>query len=200
MGPVRQSSLRLRRDSFDEQRLKKSVDPNAPLRIKILSLGSQFVGKSCVIKRFCEGRFVTKYISTVGVDYGVKPVQIENKTVRVNFWDLSGRPEFLEIRNEFFQDTQGVVLVYDVSERSTFDDLNKWLDEAARFGLKGDLPVVLCANKIDKVRRVSEEEGRAFADSKGFAYFEASAASGANISDMLHLLFRHALKHADSRF
>ncbi len=62
-------------------------------RIKVLSMGSINSGKSCIIKRFCEERFVSKYIATIGVDYGVKPVEIENMNVKVNFWDLSGHPE-----------------------------------------------------------------------------------------------------------
>jgi GTPase SAR1 family protein len=58
----------------------------APTRIKIISMGSGGCGKSCIIKRFCEERFVTKYIATIGVDYGVKPVQVDGEDVRVNFW------------------------------------------------------------------------------------------------------------------
>ncbi|KAJ8600697.1 hypothetical protein CTAYLR_008320 [Chrysophaeum taylorii] len=184
--------------SFEEQRQKKAVDPNSPIRIKVLSLGSRGVGKSCIIKRYCEGRFVQKYISTVGIDYGVKAVKVDGKQVRVNFWDLSGRAEFFEIRNEFYKDTQGVILVYDVSDRRSFEDLEDWLLEASRFGMSRDLPVVLCANKIDKVRRVSEEEGRAYATSRGFSYFETSANSGANIADLFDLLFEKALDYSNS--
>ena len=76
------------------------------LRIKVISMGDGGVGKSCVIKRYCEEKFVTKYISTIGIDYGVKPVMIKGQEVRVNFWDLSGHPEFFEVRNEFYRDTQ----------------------------------------------------------------------------------------------
>jgi hypothetical protein len=59
-------------------------------RIKLLSIGSGGTGKSCLIKRYCEDRFVSKYIATIGIDYGVKPVSIDGSEVRVNFWDLSG--------------------------------------------------------------------------------------------------------------
>jgi DnaJ family protein C protein 27 len=69
---------------------KKIEATAAPTRIKVLSLGSCGSGKSCLIKRYCEERFVSKYITTIGVDYGVKPVQIDGCEVRVNFWDLSG--------------------------------------------------------------------------------------------------------------
>jgi DnaJ family protein C protein 27 len=85
-------------------------------RIKIISMGESGVGKSCVIKRFCEEKFVSKYISTIGIDYGVKPVNIKGEEVRVNFWDLSGLPEFLEVRNEFYKDTQvRTLLLYNSS-------------------------------------------------------------------------------------
>lgn len=79
-----------------------------PVRLKILSLGDKGVGKSCLIKRYCEGKFVSRYITTIGVDYGVKPVKVNGTPVKVNFWDLSGDPEFLEVRNEFYSDAQGV--------------------------------------------------------------------------------------------
>jgi DnaJ homolog subfamily C member 27 len=106
----------------------------APLRIKILSIGSSGAGKSCLIKRYCEERFVSKYIATIGVDYGVKPVIVDGVEVRVNFWDLSGLPEFFEIRNEFYKETQGCMLVYDVASKESFLECDSWLSEAAKFG------------------------------------------------------------------
>jgi small GTP-binding protein len=66
------------------------VVASAPVRIKVISMGSGAAGKSCLIKRFCEDRFVSKYIATIGVDYGVKPVTVDDMDMRVNFWDLSG--------------------------------------------------------------------------------------------------------------
>ena len=91
--------------------------------MKILSMGDEGTGKSCLIKRYCEERFISKYIRTVGVDYGVKPVSWMGKDVRVNFWDLSGNDAFYEIRNEFYKDTNGVLLVFDVTNRASFQHL-----------------------------------------------------------------------------
>jgi len=94
---------------------------------------------------------------------------VNGTSVRVNFWDLSGKTEYLEIRNEFYKDTQAALLVYDVTDRSSFDALEEWLDEAAKFGARiPPLPVSLCANKVDKRREVSEAEGQAFANAHGF--------------------------------
>jgi DnaJ family protein C protein 27 len=172
----------------------------APFRIKVLSMGSAGSGKSCLIKRYCEERFVTKYIATIGVDYGVKPVKVDGADVRVNFWDLSGHKEFLEVRNEFYKDTQGVLLLYDVSSRESFDELDGWLSEATKYGANPrELPVVLCANKADKKRAVSEDEGRQYAVTRGLTYFETSASSGQNVHEMFDFLFREVVRAAEAQ-
>ncbi|CAM9451143.1 unnamed protein product [Scytosiphon promiscuus] len=197
-GAPRWASGGMRRKSKGVDDLYTSRAREAPqkklwcVRIKIISMGALGVGKSCLIKRFCEERFVSKYISTIGIDYGVKPVKVNGESVRINFWDLSGHPDFFEIRNEFYKDSQGAVLVYDVANRSSFDELERWLVEAADFGA-GDIPMAVCANKIDKKRVVGEQEGRRWAEEHGFAYFETSACSGANIGIVFSQLFEKAL-------
>merc|ERR1712217_604338 len=99
------------------------------LRVKVMSLGSAGVGKSTLIKRYCEGRFVQKYITTIGIDYGVKPVKVAGQDLKVNFFDTSGGEEFREIRVEFYEDTNGVMLVYDVTNPKSFHALDDWLAE-----------------------------------------------------------------------
>lgn len=167
----------------------------APIRIKILSMGSAGSGKSCLIKRFCEERFIAKYIATIGVDYGVKPVKIDGNDVRVNFWDLSGHSEFFEIRNEFYKDSQGAILVFDVTSKESFEECDAWLAEASKYGANPkEMPIILCANKIDKKRVIAEEEGKHFAVSRGLIYYETSAGSGFNVQEMFDFLFQNAMK------
>mmetsp|Transcript_395 Transcript_395/g.1295 ORF Transcript_395/g.1295 Transcript_395/m.1295 type:complete len:192 (+) Transcript_395:66-641(+) len=148
------------------------------LRIKVISMGDASTGKSCLIKRYCEEKFVSRYIGTIGVDYGVKAMKLGEVDMRVNLWDLAGGDEFLEVRNEFYKDAQGALLVFDCSNRASFDALEGWLDERQRYG--GDrATVVVAANKVDLTKRqVSEREGRAWAERNGFLYFEVSAATG----------------------
>ena len=67
----------------------------AAARLKVISLGEPGVGKSCLIKRFCEDKFVTKHVATIGIDFGVKPVMIDGESVRVNFWDLASKGTLL---------------------------------------------------------------------------------------------------------
>ena len=99
------------------------------LRFKIISLGHVTVGKSCLIKRYCEKRFISKYMATIGIDYGVTRLNIRNHDIRMNIFDFSGHPLFYEVRNEFYRDVQGILLVYDVTNRRSFDGLEYWLCE-----------------------------------------------------------------------
>ena len=158
-------------------------------RMKVISFGSEGVGKSCLVKRFCEEKFVSKYISTIGIDFGVKPVKVSGQSIRVNFFDFAGGPEYFEIRSEFYKDAQGGLLVYDVATRESFEALEGWLAEMKEQGA-GDTVLVVCANKTDcKRRAVSEGEGRAWASSHGFDYYETSAKDGANVVLMFEALF-----------
>ena len=98
-------------------------------------------------------------------------------------------------RGRFYKDTQGALLVFDVSERDSFDQLEDWLKESAKFGMPRDLPVAVCANKVDKPRKVSEAEGRQWAASHKYDYFELSASTEmANMS-----AFRSSAKYLRSR-
>lgn len=168
-------------------------------RIKVISMGSGGSGKSCLIKRYCEERFVSKYIATIGVDYGVKPTKIDGVDVRVNFWDLSGHAEFFEIRNEFYKDAQGCLLVFDVSSRDSFEECDNWLAECAKYGANPrEMPITLCGNKIDKKRVITEEEARSFAQSRGLVYFDICAATGQNVNDMFDYLFQAVYRRSKS--
>ena len=158
-------------------------------RMKIISFGSEAVGKSCLVKRFCEEKFVSKYISTIGVDFGVKPVKVAGKSIRINFFDFAGGAEYYEIRSDFYKDAQGGLLVFDVATRESFDALEGWLAEAKEQGAR-DTVLLVCANKTDcKRRAVSEGEGRTWATSRGFEYFETSAKDGTNVTSMFEALF-----------
>ena len=167
---------------------------SASARLKIISIGDPGVGKSCLIKRYCEDKFVSKHIATIGIDFGVKPVNIERVgAVRVNFFDFAGGPEYFEIRNEFYKDAQGVVLIFDVGSRASLDALDKWLREGKDYGLKAPA-MVLVGNKTDSSKReVSEADAKRWASAHGsLHYFETSAKDGSNVAGMFDHLFAEA--------
>ena len=115
---------------------------------------------------------MSKYIATIGVDFGVKPVKVSGTPIRVNFFDFAGGSEYYEIRNEFYADAQGCLLVYDIGARETFEALNGWMEEARSHGV-GDPVFVVVGNKADtKKRAVTEAEAKRWASGKGYAFFE----------------------------
>ena len=176
-----------------------------PLRVKIITIGNSESGKSCLIKRYCEKRFVPKYLQTIGIDYGVTKVNLKDREVKLNIFDMSGHAIFHEVRNEFYKDTQGAILVYDVNDKASFDSLEDWITE-----IKQDLEMsqsssienivfVVCGNKIDKGKRVVDEtDAKIWASLKGYHYFETSASSGAGINEMFDTLLNEIVVAFDN--
>jgi len=168
-------------------------------RLKVISLGDPFTGKTAMIKLYCDSRFEKRYIPTIGLDYGVKPVRVEVRgklmEIRVCFWDLSGSPDYVEVRNEIYEDVDAVFLMFDVSEEHSFLVLDNWLSEIDQYGLSPEkVPIVLCANKTDQFpREVSEETGTQYAERNKIKYFETSVLSGKNVSESFQYLFANVL-------
>ncbi|XP_041613412.1 dnaJ homolog subfamily C member 27 isoform X2 [Vulpes lagopus] len=158
-----------------EANMPKRKEPGKSLRIKVISMGNAEVGKSCIIKRYCEKRFVSKYLATIGIDYGVTKVQVRDREIKVNIFDMAGHPFFYE--------------------KDSFDALDAWLAEMKQdLGPHGNMENIVfavCANKIDctKHRCVDESEGRLWAESKGFLYFETSAQTGEGINEMFQTFY-----------
>lgn len=181
-------------------RLRKQLAAPAVVpRIKIVSCGDPAVGKSCLIKRFCEKRFVSKYVPTIGVDFGVTQVKVDSDEgpddIKVSFYDLAGDPMYEEVRSEFFGDTQGLLLVFDTCNVQSFRALNGWLDEVRREVDIDRVCVAVCATKVDhhNGRAVPEAEARLWASQKGFHYYEVSALADTAVDAMFKATFEHVL-------
>jgi DnaJ homolog subfamily C member 27 len=171
-----------------------------PIKMKIISAGNSETGKSCIIKRYCEKRFIPKYLQTIGIDYGVTKLNVRDREIKLNIFDMSGHSAFREVRNEFYKDTQGVILVFDVTNKASFDSLDDWIDEIrhdieltnaneTNFNSIENIVFAVCANKIDKGKRVVDEyDARLWAALKGFHYFETSASSGSGINELFDTL------------
>ncbi|PWA13797.1 hypothetical protein CCH79_00016910, partial [Gambusia affinis] len=188
-----QHHLLERRGHATKSETKKLQLSGSAFIVKVVKL--QEVDLSCIIKRYCEKRFVPKYLATIGIDYGVTKVQVRDREIKVNIFDMAGHPFFYEVRNEFYKDSQGVLLVYDVGLRESFDALDSWLGEMKQeMGSQANMDsivFVVCANKVDLTKRrvVDEGEGRLWAESRGFHYFETSAQSGEGINEMFQAFF-----------
>lgn len=144
---------------------------------KLLLIGDAGVGKSSMLLRFTDDTFDDHLQSTIGVDFKVKMVQMEGKRIKMTIWDTAGQERFRTLTSSYYRGAQGIVLVYDVSRRDTFENLDLWLQEVEVYSPSNGKEVVklLVGNKIDKERVVSRKEAEAWAKSKGMLFVESSA-------------------------
>ena len=169
--------------------------------IKIVIIGDSGVGKSNYLYRFVEGRFCPIHEATVGFDYKSKIIFLPNskKTVKFQIWDTAGQEKYMSINKNLFQRVQGIILMYDITETKSFENLNQWMSVVKQ--LANGIPLILIGNKIDLVdgRKISEEKGKDFALSHKIDFFESSGKSGVNVEESFIKLGELIIKHNNNR-
>ena len=156
---------------------------------KILLLGDGAVGKTSLVHRYVEGQFQDRYKATIGVDIFSKTINTPNGDVDLQLWDLSGQTHFSAVRGKFYQKASGALLVFDLTNRNSFENLDTWIKEAS--GNVGDLTMVVIGNKVDleDLIVVNDEEIKTFADDKGnWKWAKSSAKTGENVEDAFQSL------------
>jgi len=158
-------------------------------RFKVVVVGDSGVGKSSLLNQFIENKFSPKYSPTIGVDFKVafmSSTARNGKSIQLSLWDHSGCAKFRSIISSYWRGADGVILVYDVTNRDSFINLARWIDDLESQGIMKKAPVTIIGNKIDhdkNDRRVSKEEARSFAFERGFQYVEASALTGDSVAE-----------------
>ena len=173
-------------DNGNEENIKEDFS------FKILLLGDSTVGKTCFLKRYIDGTFQDAYLSTIGFDFKIKFVTLKDgKIVKVQIWDTAGEERFRCISKSYYKGAHGIILIYDVTNKKTFDNIKKWLLQIKEES-SSKVSVVLIANKIDLEdrRKVSKEDGIKLSASCNFPIFEASSKNNINVTESFnHLLY-----------
>ncbi|KAF9504474.1 hypothetical protein BS47DRAFT_1334604 [Hydnum rufescens UP504] len=151
----------------------------------ILAVGDSSVGKSSLLLRFADETWLTEDESsaTIGVDFRVHRMQVKGgKKVKLSIWDTAGQERFRTITSSYYRGAQGIILVYDVANRESFDALPRWFSEMETY-VSPSVVKIIVGNKLDKEysRAVSQEEGRMFADRMGTLFLEASAKTAVGV-------------------
>ena len=159
-------------------------DESIERAFKIFLLGDSSVGKTCLLKRYTDDTFQDVYLSTIGFDYKFKIVTLKNgKKARVQLWDTAGQERFRTIAKSYYNGAHGIILMYDVTNRKTYDNIRKWLNQIKEQAKK-TICIVLIANKIDSDGRiVTKEEGERLAKESNLEIFEASAKEKINVNE-----------------
>ncbi len=171
-----------------------AMPEHKPTVYKVILGGDANVGKTSLIQRHCTGVFDPTRAMTVGIDFHVYDVQVEQMPVRLVVWDLGGQERFLHTRNGFYGGCKAVGLVFDASNRSSFYNLMRWWREVRRY--VHDVPVLLLANKIELPRQISHAEALELANAWSIPLFESSCATGAGVAEFFEALAQHACRHS----
>merc|ERR1712217_14031 len=143
---------------------------------KVLIMGDSGVGKSSILLRFCDDEFNDKQASTIGVDFKTKFLQLRGNKLKLALWDTAGQERFRTLTSSYYRGAQGVILVYDCSQSSTFEHIKFWQDEVRKFSTNQDAILMLVANKVDlEGQQVSRQEGEDFAFANSMMFIETSA-------------------------
>lgn len=145
----------------------------------------QGVGKSSLLLRFADNTFNGNYITTIGVDFKIRTVELDGERVKLQIWDTAGQERFRTITSTYYRGTHGVIVVYDVTSGDSFANVKRWLHEIEH---NCDVVVnrILVGNKNDAPNQkvVLTEDAQRFANQMGIKLFETSAKDNTNVEEV----------------
>jgi len=162
---------------------------------KLLLIGDSGVGKTCILFRFSDDAFNTTFISTIGIDFKIKTIEIDGKRVKLQIWDTAGQERFHTITTSYYRGANGIMLVYDITNPKSFDNITKWLKNITDFA-SDEVERILLANKCDmeEKRMISTARGQEVATQNNIKFFETSAKQNQNISEAFVTLAKDILQ------
>ena len=169
---------------------------------KVLLLGNSYVGKTCILLRFSEDTYKDDYEVTIGLNYRIKTLKIDNNPIRMQIWDTSGEEKFKAIAKNFYRGAHGVLLIYDICEKNSFLDVKSWIEQIIENTDNDDLVMILCGNKCDmeKERNISKNEGENLANSYKIPFFECSAKENINIDEIFNTMAKNIYEKVGNRY
>lgn len=154
------------------------------MHLKLLMLGDTGVGKTCLLLRYAFDSFSPTFITTIGIDFKIKEVELDGLRVKLQIWDTAGQERFRTITVSYFKGAHGILLVYDVSDRDSFENIAHWVRQI-RENADDRVKLVLVGNKCDRdeSRVVDTKEGEELAKRYGVSFFETSAKDNKNVDE-----------------
>ena len=177
----------------------KMVEDEPPL-YKVLLLGDSTVGKTCFLLRYTDDTFLDLHMATIGLDYRLKTMILDNqRIVKVQLWDTAGHDKFRAITRNYYKGARGIILIYDVTNIKSFENIKKWINEIKE-EISDKVRIVLVGNKIDNKaeRKISKEQGEQLAKEYNTPFFEASAKNGTGVNETVFYLVQKIVEEDPS--
>jgi len=184
---VREKVARPKRNERKLRRKSESYTPPYPpvkkdydYKFKVLMCGDSNVGKSSLVLRFADNTYSEDFISTIGVDFKVKKLEVGNNMVQLAVWDTAGQERFRTISSGYYRGAHGIIIVFDVTNKQSFENISNWMQDIDKYSL--NIAKVLVGNKADlKDRQIQFVTAQKFAQSVNMEYFETSAKENVNV-------------------
>ena len=153
--------------------------------LKYIIIGDSGVGKSNILLQYLQGKFNEEFQTTIGVEFGAKNLNLKDKIYRIQIWDTAGQEMFRSITRSYYKNSVCACVVYDITNRNSFDNIRSWIEDCKKHSPK-TVFLVLIGNKndLESSRKVSYDEGEDFAKKYGMLFYETSAKTGKNINEV----------------
>ena len=170
-------------------------DENYEMMFKVVLVGDSFVGKTNIMSKYLKNEFHEDSKSTVGVEFGSKQFIIENHKIKAQIWDTAGQERYKSITSAYYKGAKGVFVIYDISNKNSFDSIDSWVNDVKATADKR-LTVVIIGNKCDleEQRQVTTQEGEQKATKLEAAFFETSALLGQNLDKAFEMMINEIYK------
>lgn len=174
------------------------LSPEYDYLFKIFLIGDSGVGKSCLLLRFADNTYTESYVSTIGVDFKIISLKQEGKTIKLQLWDTAGQERFRTIMRGHYRGAHGIIIVYDVTDRESFNNVKFWMGEIDKHAPDG-VNKLLVGNKCDLTskRVVSTDEATELADSLNMRLLETSAKNAHNVEEAFHTMVGEIKKRVE---
>ena len=165
---------------------------------KILLIGNSNVGKSSLFLRFVDEIWKENFVPTIGVDFKIKSIKIDNKIIKLQIWDTAGQERFKSILSSYYKGANGILLLYDITNVNSFKSLSNWLIDIEKNSSK-NVKKILIGNKCDlnELRKIPINKGKEFADTYNMKFIETSAKNNVNINECFNILGKELLNNID---
>ena len=162
---------------------------------KIVMIGDSGVGKSCILLRFADDKFNENFYATIGVDFRFKNVMVDDKSVKLQIWDTAGQERFKTITSAYYRGADGIIIVYDITDRNSFAHIKDWLDDVNKYTDDNPLKIIV-GNKIDliKDKQISNNDMKTMTAQTGIEIIECSAKDSIKINDLMEIMTKKLIE------
>lgn len=163
---------------------KTADGPDYEYLFKLLLIGNSGVGKSCILMRYADNSFTENFFNTIGVDFKIKTITLNDQVIKMQIWDTAGQDRFRTLTSSYYRGAHGIIIVYDVTNKESFDNVRQWMQEIEKFASE-NVNKLLIGNKSDleEQREVTYDQGQELAKKFDIPFLEVSAKNAIHVDE-----------------